>query len=219
LRDEDLAAQLGVSRTPVREALMRLAQEGLVDIIPRSGTHVRTFTVDDVEQIFEVRSALESLAMRKAIGRIPADEIRRLRTLHDQSEVGLRSRNTKPALEFDREMHRAIVDYSGNRRLQEVMASINDFVALFRNIGARTPFHRGYTYRHREIIRALERRDADQGVKLLAEHIEVAKRELFRDFQQRKLLSSTDGAAAPRQMNAGSRRSRRERRSRTPAVE
>src|SRR5262245_35638355 len=65
LREDDLAAQLGVSRTPIREALMRLAQEGLVEIAPRSGTHVCTFTPDDIEQIFDLRIALESLAVRK----------------------------------------------------------------------------------------------------------------------------------------------------------
>jgi len=190
LRDEDLAAQLRVSRTPVREALMRLAQEGLVEIVPRSGTRVRNFTFEDIEHIFDVRIALEALAIRKAIARISDDQITHLRALHEQAEVGLRAGNTKPALEFDREMHRVVLESSGNKRLQEIMASINDLVSLFRNIGARTPFHRGYTYRHRDILRAMERRDADAAAAMLAEHIEVAKQELFRDFQQRKLQDS-----------------------------
>jgi len=71
----------------------------------------------------------------------------------------LKQGDTKLALEFDTEMHRAILEASGNRRPQEIMVTINGYVALFRNIGARTPFHRGYTCRHRKIIRGLERRD------------------------------------------------------------
>jgi DNA-binding GntR family transcriptional regulator len=186
LRDEELAVQLGVSRTPVREALMRLHRDGLVQIVPRSGTRVRTFTEQDIEQIFDLRIALESLAIQKATSRLTDDEIARLRTLHERAETALKSGNTRPALDFDHEMHAAIIKASGSTRLQEFMATINDYVALFRNLGARTPFHRGYTYRHREIVRALERRDPVTAVRALSEHIQAARTELFRDIRQRR---------------------------------
>jgi DNA-binding GntR family transcriptional regulator len=187
LRDEELAVQLGVSRTPVREAIMRLAQEGLVAVIPRSGTQVRTFAERDIEEIWDLRVVLEALAARKAVRHITVEQLKRLRAMHEKSESGMKSGNTKLALQFDQEMHRVILQASGSRRLQDIMATINDFVELLRNIGARTPFHRGYTYRHSEILRALERRDADAAGRAIAEHIEMSKQELFRDFQQRKL--------------------------------
>ena len=205
LHDDELAVQLGVSRTPVREAIMRLAQEGLVEIIPRSGTRVRTFSEKDIEDIWDLRAALESLAVRKAVRRIDAAQLRHLRSMHEQSAAGMKVGETKSALEFDQEMHRLVLQASGNRRLQDIMATINDLVELFRNIGAKTPFHRGFTYRHREILLALERRDAGAAARALSEHIERSKTELLRDFHQRRLLEPP----APRAARASRPRSRR----------
>jgi len=196
LRDEALAAQLGVSRTPVREALMRLQRDGLVDIIPRSGTRVRSFTDSDIEEIYDLRIVLESLAVRNATSRLTDETIARLRELHEKAETALAGGNFRPALEFDREMHAAIIDACGNGRLQQFMANINDYVTLFRNLGARTPFHRGFTYRHCEIIRALERRDPKAASHALAEHIETAKKEVFRDVQQRRQTLPENGSNA-----------------------
>jgi DNA-binding GntR family transcriptional regulator len=186
LRDEALAAQLGVSRTPVREALMRLHRDGLVDIVPRSGTRVRSFTDSDIDEIYDLRIVLESFAVRKATSRLTDDAIARLRELHQKAEAALEAGNSRPALEFDREMHAAIIDACGNTKLQKFMAIINDYVTLFRNLGARTPFHRGFTYRHADIIKALERRDPEAAARALSEHIETAKRELFRDVQHQR---------------------------------
>jgi DNA-binding GntR family transcriptional regulator len=192
LRDEELAQQLSVSRTPVREAILRLSREGLVEIIPRSGTRVRTFTEQDIDDIFDLRIALEALAVRKAATRMEPADLERLRQMYTSAELALKTGDPRPALDFDTEMHRTILQASGNERLQQVMATINDFVTLFRNIGAGTPFHRGFNFRHREIMRALARRNPDLAARALSEHLEVAKRELFRDFRQRKLLGSTD---------------------------
>jgi DNA-binding GntR family transcriptional regulator len=190
LRDEELAAQLGVSRTPVREALMYLSQEGLVEVYPRSGTRVRTFTEEDIEEIFEVRAALETLAVRKAAGRLDPGEVQRLRTLWEAAERALAKGDAAPALKLDQEMHQLILEASGNRRLKELMARINDYVALFRNLGARTPDHRGYTAELPEILRALELRDVEAAATSLARHIHIAKEQTLKDFRRRSLLRS-----------------------------
>ena len=206
LRDEELAQQLSVSRTPVREALIRLNRERLVEIIPRSGTRVRTFTERDIEEIFDLRIALEALAVRKAAVRIEAAQLTRLREMFERAETMLKCGDAKAALDFDTEMHETILQASGNERLQEMMTTINDCVTLFRNIGAGTPFHRGFNYRHREILRALERRHPDMAARALAEHIEVAKTELFRDFKQRQLLDAT--VKAPGRAKRAARRAK-----------
>jgi DNA-binding GntR family transcriptional regulator len=192
IRDEELATQLGVSRTPVREAILRLNREGLVEIIPRSGTRVRRFTEEDIDEIFDLRIALEALAIRKAALRLKPAQVRQLRASHEAAEAALKQRDTKPALDFDTHLHRTILQAAGNQRLQEMMATINDCVTLFRNIGAGTPFHRGYTYRHRDLVRALEDRDPELAARYMAEHIETAKKELFRDFRHRQLLASRE---------------------------
>jgi DNA-binding GntR family transcriptional regulator len=180
----------------VREAILRLNREGLVDVFPRSGTQVRRFTERDIEEIFELRTALETLAIRKAVPRLSPAMLARLTELYEHAEAAIKVGDPKPALDFDTEMHRAVLQACDNHRLQQSMATINDFVILFRNIGAGTPFHRGFTYRHREIVSALERRDPDLAARMLAEHIDAAKTEVFRDFRQRKLLDPVAGTAA-----------------------
>lgn len=196
LRDEELAAQLGVSRTPVREALMSLMREGLVEIISRSQTRVRTFTEHDLEEIFDIRIALETLAVRAAVEHIRPSQVSRLRAAQRAGAAAFKVGNPTPVFDFDGEMHRAILEASGNRRLQEMMVTINDYVILFRSISATTMSHRGHTARHDDILRALERRDADGASRALAEHLLVAKEQTLRDFVQRQLLANSQNAKA-----------------------
>jgi DNA-binding GntR family transcriptional regulator len=187
IRDEELAEQLGVSRTPIREALRALIRDGLVEVVPRSRTRVRNPTEQDIIEIFDLRIELESLAARKSAERIPTAQLQHLRQLHEAAEEQLRQGSTHLALEFDREMHRVIIDNCGNERLRLMMATINDSVTFFRNLGARTPAHRGFNYRHREIMRALTREDGEAAARALAEHIAMAKEQTLRDFEHHKL--------------------------------
>jgi DNA-binding GntR family transcriptional regulator len=188
LRDEELATQLGVSRTPVREALMHLAREGLVEVIPRSGTRVRTFTEQDIEDIFDVRVSLEVLGIRKATPRLRQVEISKLRQMWAKAATSIEKGDVRPMIEFDLEMHSLIVEASGNRQLREMMGSIAQFVALFRNLGATTPEHKEFTHRIPEIVDALERRDIQGAAEALKEHINSSRAQTLRDFRSRRLL-------------------------------
>lgn len=188
LRDEQLELELRVSRTPIREALSKLTREGLVEVIPRSRTRVRTFSEDDINQIFEVRIALETLAVKKAVERLGSGKLHTLRKLYEESEKGLVHGTLEPALRFDTAMHQMILEASGNSWLQNIMSTINDFVILFRNIGATTHSHARFNYRHGEIVRALEQKDCSSAVRFLGEHIEVAHEDTVRDFRQKHYL-------------------------------
>jgi DNA-binding GntR family transcriptional regulator len=192
LHDEQLQRELGVSRTPIREALSKLTREGLVEVIPRSRTHVRTFSEDDINQLFEVRIALETLAVRKAVERLESGMLHELRELYEEAEKSLKHGNLKPSLRFDAEMHRMILEASGNAWLQNIMSTINDFVVLFRNIGATSSSHKRFNYRHGEIVQALEQKDCASGVRSLTEHIEVAREDTVRDFRHKHYLKHDD---------------------------
>ncbi|MGI0086144.1 MAG: GntR family transcriptional regulator [Nitrososphaerales archaeon] len=186
IRDEELAGQLGVSRTPIREAIRTLIRDGLVEVVPRSMTRVRNFTEQDIIEIFDIRIELESFAARKSAGHIPQVQLQNLRSLHEAAEEGLRAGSPKAALEFDREMHRVILESCGNERLKQMMLNINDSVAFFRKLGERSPAHRGFNYRHREIMRALFRKDGDAAAKALSEHILMSKEQTLHDFDRRQ---------------------------------
>jgi GntR family transcriptional regulator, rspAB operon transcriptional repressor len=189
LHCEDLAAQLGVSRTPVREAMMMLTREGLVEVIARSQTRVRTFTERDLDEIFDLRTALETLAIRKSVDRLRPEQLKRLCGMYRKSEAAMKRGNSKPVFEFDQELHRTILEASGNSRLQDMMAAINDYVVLFRNIGLTTITHRGHTARHSDILKALEHGDAEGAARAMTEHLLVSKEQTLRDFEQRRLLN------------------------------
>ena len=171
---------------------MHLSREGLVAVIPRNGTRVRTFTEKDIEEFFEeffeIRGALERQAVRKAVDRLAPEETARLRELWETAERALQQGDIEPALELDQEMHRMILEASDNRKLQEIMVGINDYVALFRNLGDRTPEHGSFTYLLPEIIVALQERNAEAAARCLSEHIREAKEQTIRDFNKRQLL-------------------------------
>ena len=116
LNVKDLAEKLGVSMTPVKEAISRLATEGLVEVRPRSGTFVTEVAPDDVIETFELRAALECLAAEKALERMTPDNVARLKELLTEME---RPANTeKERAAHDRknvEFHNLIIELSGNR--------------------------------------------------------------------------------------------------------
>jgi DNA-binding GntR family transcriptional regulator len=197
IRDEDIAAQLGVSRTPVREAILGLIRDGLVEVVPRSKTRVCTLSETDINQIFDLRIALESLAARLSAGRVPAGELANLDRLYRRAEAGLKGGDARSSLEFDHAMHQLILEYCGNPRLISMMGTVNDFVTLFRNLGAQTPTHKGFNYRHREILLALKRADGAAAAKAVEEHILMAKQQTQHDFQQARKREAFEKSGRP----------------------
>ena len=131
LQEMDLAEELGVSRTPLREAIARLAKEGLVTVEPRRGAYVTLLTFEDVEEILEVREALECQAARAAARKASRDDIDGLRQLLLQRREQIAGHPDAPeAPDFD--FHDAIVRLSRNSRLVEQMNQIHNQLSILR---------------------------------------------------------------------------------------
>ncbi|GAB5458339.1 MAG: GntR family transcriptional regulator [Henriciella sp.] len=123
----ELATQLGVSRTPVREALIRLENEGLVELIPRRGFRVVPLDISDMEEIYSILTALECEAAETLAARKPdADELRPLRKAMDDMDLALENENLVDWAEADNRYHRALLELSGNRRLARMASSVRD---------------------------------------------------------------------------------------------
>ncbi|TVQ23178.1 MAG: GntR family transcriptional regulator [Spirochaetaceae bacterium] len=178
LREDAIASQFGVSRTPVREALLQLAQDGLAEGLPKRGYRARGFTVDDLEEAYELRRVLELLALERAVS-----------TLSIQSLQAIRSRieavaDVPDAIEhaaIDSELHRLIVDASQSRRLIAMLGSLYRIMQSFRELG----FEDGETRRqatgeHIALIEALASRDAARASRLLDDHIRQSKARVLR---------------------------------------
>jgi DNA-binding GntR family transcriptional regulator len=179
LNIEDLATKLGVSFTPVQHAIHQLAAEGLVEVRPRKGTFVARLSPRDVEETFEIRTALECLAAEKAVQFISKEELAEIRRLLDSLRRPVRNRDDRKAHERDNsEFHRAIVRASGNQRLMEMYEELHAHLQIGRiHSGADDGSSRlaQEQAEHEAIVAALEDRDAPVLVAALRRHITRAK--------------------------------------------
>lgn len=188
LNVHELAADLGVSLTPVKDALTRLEAEALIHIRPRSGTFVTAVSPDDVAEAFDIRCALECLAAEKALARASAADVKGLRALaieiSEPPDVEA-ARLTHAARNV--EFHKRIVGLSGNRRLVQMYENLDAHIQIAR-IHLR---HGDWKTRvqdereeHLAIVAALERRDGEALVGSLRHHILRAAESLVRDLRQ-----------------------------------
>jgi len=169
-----LAKSLGISKTPVRNALVRLEQEGLIQTIPFRGTFVASLDVRRVREIFEVRDVLEELAIQRLIGRVTAEEIGRLRRVIDESAVEAHEGHLEESFESIREFHEGIVSLSDNTLLTEMYAILADHIARIRNICGHIPGRVEQSAReHAAIVDAIERADQQGAIHALRRHLDA----------------------------------------------
>jgi GntR family transcriptional regulator, rspAB operon transcriptional repressor len=180
-----VANQLGVSPTPVKDAINRLAAEGLIDVRPRSGTYVAEISPQAVAETFEIRRALECLAGETLIDKLTPELIDRFTRIVEDLErpVGTDA-NRRAHEELNIELHLLIVQAAGNRRLVELYHSLNAHLTIARvHLRRRPDAGRLDQERreHRAILDALVARDAKQLVEALGQHIRRAGQALVED--------------------------------------
>jgi len=187
LREEDLADQLGVSRTPVREAINKLEREGLVEIIPRYGTFVANISSKDVEEIYQIREALECLAMRLALPRFRKDKLLELAHLHKECKVPVEKGDFDPFIKVDTAFHDLLVKLSKNKRLIRLMSNLNNQIRLGRLESFSVPGRaRKSLAEHQRIIEAMLRGSAEEAENLVRQHSRNAKDNILRFLKMKK---------------------------------
>ena len=175
LLEEPLAARLGVSRTPLRQAIAALAQNHLVALIPRKGAFVFRLTKQDIIEIYDIRMALEGLAIRLATPVIPDYELERIALLLDKAETAL---ETEPELAIyaDTELHELGVKYCRNARLEKIIAGLRDGVHTFRvSEGHQPDVVREVMKERWHILNALRARNAEEAEAWIVRHIRGVK--------------------------------------------
>jgi DNA-binding GntR family transcriptional regulator len=204
LRQETLAAEFGVSRTPVREALRKLQATGLVEVQPRRGALVRGPTAREIREAYEVRAELEGLAAELAATRIRDGELRRLRdaqALFRRSVASLlawRDRRkpdeAPPAdahegwIDANDGFHLAIQEAAGNARLASTLADLHrsfprDLTWLV--LGENARLLEENVAQHEAILEAIERHDAETARRRMVEHVRSAGELVTRRFEER----------------------------------
>jgi len=190
LNIEELAEKLGVSLTPVRNAIQQLATEGLVEIRPRSGTFVATLTVQDIEETFKIRCALECLAAEDALEHLGPNEVRLMKELLVSLRKPVRDDDARRVHERDNgQFHQTLVAASKNRRLIEMYDALNAHIKIARihasdsNWQARLQTE---TAEHEAIVFAIEHRRLGDLQKTLRKHIYGAKDRLVSALVERE---------------------------------
>jgi DNA-binding GntR family transcriptional regulator len=168
--EQALAAEFGISRTPLREALKVLAVEGLVTMKLRRGAYVTETSVDDVTQVFHLLALLESDAAGEAAQRATAVQLAELRALHEQLERQTRQREAFFAT--NERFHLKLLEIAGNRWRSQIVADLRKVMKLNRH---HSLFKQGRITdslaEHRAVMAALERRDAPAAAARMREHL------------------------------------------------
>ena len=180
-----LAEELGISRTPVREALIRLANEGLVELIPRHGMRVLPVSPGDMREIYEVLTALESAAAEILARRKPSDsELRPLVEATSDMTRALRSNDLDAWAAADASFHHGLVQLAGNRTLIDAVARLGDRVHRARMFTLRLrPKPVSSTREHLAMLDRIRAGDAPGAVEVNRQHRERASRELIAIFE------------------------------------
>jgi DNA-binding GntR family transcriptional regulator len=172
-----LAEQLGVSRGPLREAIGRLAAEGLVTVSPRRGAVVRSLSKEEFLELYQVREALERMAVQLAVPRLNDEQFDELAALNEEMEAHARRDEVESFFEANLAFHARLLEASGNGKLEELYRQLLGQLGRYR---LRSLMLRGNLKRsvaeHKAILRAARRGDAERAAQLMAEHIRVPQR-------------------------------------------
>jgi DNA-binding GntR family transcriptional regulator len=171
LNEVALANTLGISRGPLREAVRRLASEGLLTLVSHRGAFVRTFSRDEIVELYEVRAALELHAVRLVCQRAGDEDIAELQTMLSETKSRMgRDRNRAYPQELD--FHLRLVLLAGNQALMDAALGSHHQISLARSISAKQPLRaRAAVVEHQELVEAMQARDVHTATDLMDRHI------------------------------------------------
>jgi len=183
--DKKLAEELCVSRSIVRQVLTVLTKEELLKIIPRNGFYVREITRKEIEEIYNIRKVLEGYATELAVLRINRRDIAELEEVFDKAKRDLEKNEVKSFIETDTELHKLLVNNCGNEHLKKMINENNVKYAFYRIADlSRTERAKESYFEHYEIFKAVKEKKGELSVKLMAKHIENAKRIILDNFER-----------------------------------
>lgn len=176
-----LSAELGVSRTPVREAIGKLELEGLVRTIPNRGALVVGISEQDIDDIYTLRMHIEGLAASWAAERITPEQVEQLRGIVDMQEYYMQRGEAQQVWELDNRFHALLYEASGSHVLRQTLSSFHHFVQRARQVSIQSPGRAGPSVQeHRAVMEAVARHDSVAAERLMAEHIGNAHRNIRR---------------------------------------
>lgn len=179
--ENEISERLGVSRTPVRQALTRLQQEGYVEVLFRSGWRVLPFDFDQFEQLYDLRMVLETAAVQRLCAdgeRVNGELLAQLNAIWLVPVAG-RSTDTVQVGQWDEQFHCSLVAAAGNAEMARVHRDVTDRIRIIRRLDFTKQARIDATYdEHAKILKAIQRKRGDQAAMLLRAHIETSQAEV-----------------------------------------
>ncbi|MEF9840371.1 MAG: GntR family transcriptional regulator [Lachnospiraceae bacterium] len=173
LMEIQLANKLGVSRTPIREAIRKLELEGLVLMIPRKGAEVAEITEKNLRDVLEVRRALEELAVRIACEKITEEQIKQLKETAENLQNTLDSKDVTKIAEADVKFHDIIYFATDNQRLIQLLNNLAEQMYRYRvEYLKRENFYENVVAEHKDLIQTIEARQQDMAAQVICRHID-----------------------------------------------
>ena len=188
LMEIQMAEELGVSRTPIREALRKLELEGFIVMVPRKGAYVADLSFKDIADVFEIRIALEVLAAGLAAERITEEELEDMERLLVEKRDAISQNNIDKLVEVDTKFHELIYQASRNERLSSIISNLREQIQRFRLTSLSFPGRmRKSLDEHKKIVEAIQSRDIQRARNSAQEHIENAEHVLIDSLKKEGL--------------------------------
>jgi DNA-binding GntR family transcriptional regulator len=189
LVESALSAQMGISRIPVREAIKKLEQDGLIEKLEKGGFIVRNPSTKEIEETFGIRACLESYAAALATGHMDAPTIDRLESVLRLYREALERRDIANMTQLNNQLDEIIFNASGSRKLYALIAHFRDFIFRYRKVLLTCMDYAAISLsEHEEIVRAMKERDGERVEKLVRKHLLRGRDILIKDMESGKAM-------------------------------
>lgn len=187
LMEIQLAEELGVSRTPVREAIRKLELEGFVVMVPRRGTYVADLSIKDINEVYEIRTSLDVLAAGLAAERITEEELEQMERLLVEIGEYMDKEDIERIVEVDTKFHDILYRASRNDRLVGIIFNLREQFTRFRTVSIAYPGRQKNTLEeHRKLLEAIAQRNVDMAQQLAREHMENAEQATLHSLNEER---------------------------------
>jgi DNA-binding GntR family transcriptional regulator len=189
LMEIHLANKLGVSRTPIREAIRKLELEGLVIMIPRRGAEVAQITLKSLEDVMEVRRALDVLAIELACDRMDDENLEKLKGACENFNVAVETKDTRKIAEADVEFHDLIVHSTDNSRLIQLVNNLSEQMYRYRFEYLKDETtHDTLKEEHLEMYKSIVKKDKDTAARTVVKHIDNQEKAIIKQLKLDKIV-------------------------------
>lgn len=186
--ETDYSERMHISRTPLREALRKLERDGLVEYLPHRGVMVRAFTVDDVEEIYTIRNALEMLTLPSIVENATPEGIAELRAVLAKMDPLEEENNVEQISPLAREFHAKLTEMSGKKRIIRAIESQDEYIRRFSSLSIAREHRRHLAHQeHHRLVDLVEAKDLEGFIELMQLHIERSKQTCLAAMELTKL--------------------------------